>query len=151
MVDELVRAGGVRRGPDAGHVLETIATRGAAGGDLDALVPASYWSVLPDETLTEPSHLVLRGAVLLRVLGRAEAETTADTPAPSSSTGRTRAASKLTKLAGATERPFAEMWQLIRGERPSLRRYLAPGSRSRPQVHSSRSCSCGAFWKSAAS
>ncbi len=125
MVDQLVRAGGVKPGHDAAHVLETITKRGAAGGDLHHLVPASYWSVLPDEG--DSDRLILRGAVLLRVLGRGDAETSADASTEAPSAKRTRAASTLSKLTEATERPFAEMWRLVRGQRPIVPALLGAG------------------------
>jgi ABC-type bacteriocin/lantibiotic exporter with double-glycine peptidase domain len=76
MVRSVVAAGGLRRGPAAARLLGSLfeqarVTAGQAGGP----VPDDYWSVRPDPT--DGEQLLLRGAVLVRILGRREEETKA--------------------------------------------------------------------------
>jgi ABC-type bacteriocin/lantibiotic exporter with double-glycine peptidase domain len=80
MTQSLVRSGGLRRGGQAVGVAETLLeelTARAPDSDLAAVVPSTYWSVLPappDED-GEP-QLLLTGAVLVRALGlRAQRDT----------------------------------------------------------------------------
>jgi ABC-type bacteriocin/lantibiotic exporter with double-glycine peptidase domain len=73
MVSGLASAGGLRRGPDAGRVLEMLVARAKDPRDPRPLVPADYWSVLrapANEGDESDESLVLRGAVLMRVRER---------------------------------------------------------------------------------
>jgi ABC-type bacteriocin/lantibiotic exporter with double-glycine peptidase domain len=111
MVSELVRAGGLRPGPDAAHVVETIVQRAASGTNAGTLVPASYWSVLPDDA--GGNVLILRGAVLLRARGRR---------VPAASDGTQSATATSTPLLERVARvltdrprsPLAEAWRFLR-------------------------------------
>ena len=81
MTQSLVSSGGLRRGGQAVGVAETLLEEltARADGDLAAIVPSTYWSVLPapPDADGEP-QLLLTGAVLVRALGLR-----ADAPAPS--------------------------------------------------------------------
>lgn len=94
MVAALVRAGGLEAGAEAGRVLERCfeGNRAAAAvsstGAAALPIPPLYWSVTPveddepqpDTTESEeapPEHVLLHGAVLVRVTGR-RAEASAD-------------------------------------------------------------------------
>ena len=77
MVASIVRANGLERGEVAGQVLARFFEEARAGATLeDSPVPAAFWFVeplAPDPADPEaPAQLLLRGAVLVRVLGRAE-------------------------------------------------------------------------------
>jgi ATP-binding cassette subfamily B protein len=61
----LVDSGALDRGPESARVLAEFLKH-------DETIPEHYWSVRPG---TEDGRLVLRGAVLVRALGRAQAET----------------------------------------------------------------------------
>ncbi|HWS99782.1 MAG TPA: ATP-binding cassette domain-containing protein [Pyrinomonadaceae bacterium] len=70
MVTSMAEAGGIRRGRQAARVLESFFER-ARKEDGGATIPDSYWSVRPAPTdLSRQEHLMLSGAVLLRVRGR---------------------------------------------------------------------------------
>jgi ABC-type bacteriocin/lantibiotic exporter with double-glycine peptidase domain len=71
MVSSIVGSGGLRTGEDASRVLQTIVNRSAGGTDLGPIIPASYWSVLPDSSQPDGSRTLFRGTVLVRVKGRA--------------------------------------------------------------------------------
>jgi len=75
IVDAIVRARGLEPGAEAGGVLERFFKRAqeeipAEGG----IIPSPYWSVWPlspdPDKLDEEEQLLLRGAVLVRMLGR---------------------------------------------------------------------------------
>jgi ABC-type bacteriocin/lantibiotic exporter with double-glycine peptidase domain len=110
MISALASAGGLRRGPDAARVLETLVARARDRRDPRALIPADYWSVLPDPSDEGDERLVLRGAVLMRVRERrAEAE----------SLGTDRECIELREtlkpaLHEAHASPFLEAWRLTR-------------------------------------
>jgi ATP-binding cassette subfamily B protein len=69
----LVGAGGVRRGREARHVLQTVLER--AAGEVPGegpVLPGAYWSVLPaPPDPGGPEQVLVRGAVLVRVPARA--------------------------------------------------------------------------------
>ena len=72
MVDAMVRAGGLGRGRPASRLLAMCYERARHQG-LEAVqeIPAAYWTVRPDPSGPEGEvRLLLRGAVLMRVLGR---------------------------------------------------------------------------------
>jgi ATP-binding cassette subfamily B protein len=76
MVAAIVRYGGLRRGRDAGRVLQTLVNRtveASTDADIERLIPATYWSARPDPSQPDANRLWLRGAVLVRVRNRAGA------------------------------------------------------------------------------
>jgi ATP-binding cassette subfamily B protein len=80
MVDALVRAGGLDSGKEASQVFERFYSLGLSSSDsagetgpTELRIPEAYWSVQPiedKERLPESERLLLRGAVLIRILGR---------------------------------------------------------------------------------
>jgi ABC-type bacteriocin/lantibiotic exporter with double-glycine peptidase domain len=72
MVTALVRAGGLRRGQQAGRVLEAcLAHTPPDAADHTLSIPAAFWSVQPAPPGPEgEERLLLRGAVLVRIRGR---------------------------------------------------------------------------------
>ena len=75
MVDALVRSSGLRPGREAERALDVFIAESNAKGP-GAFIPATYWSVQPAPPDAEGAEqLQLRGAVLVRVLGRRSAET----------------------------------------------------------------------------
>ena len=104
---ELVRGGGLRRGREAGRVLETIVQR--TDSDLYRHVPRHYWSVLPDPTRGGDDRLVLRGAVLLRIRDRR-----ADGAAAAVEEPRPVDPTLATAINQPPERPIAAVWRLVR-------------------------------------
>jgi ABC-type bacteriocin/lantibiotic exporter with double-glycine peptidase domain len=111
---ELVRGGGLRRGREAGRVLETIVQRTIADSNLYRHVPRHYWSVLPDPTPGGEDRLVLRGAVLLRIRGRREAATGAAAATVAGDQPRPVDATLASAINQPPERPIAAVWRLVR-------------------------------------
>lgn len=77
LVQSLAKAGGVRRGEEAGRVLAALLRDTIArAGDIFALVPVAYWSVSPDpENWTRARPMLkAKGGVLLKVAGLRSAE-----------------------------------------------------------------------------
>ena len=80
MVDAIVRAGGLEQGAEAGRLVAHFFQQ--ARHDMLAnrhTIPSSFWSVLPlpmapDSGESDEEHLLLRGAVLVRVVGRHAAQ-----------------------------------------------------------------------------
>ncbi len=69
MVDALVRADGLNPGQEAGRVLERFFRKVLESPEkAEEIVPAHYWSVRPNPD--DPAGILLRGAVLVRVIGR---------------------------------------------------------------------------------
>lgn len=107
LLGALTAGGGLRRGPQAIQLLETLVARTAeeAPGTC-AAIPQLYWAVLPAEG-SEGDELTLRGAVLLRVRGRSTAAPEAEQPlAP-----ELRAA-----LTERAVHPMRELWNVIRAD-----------------------------------
>jgi ABC-type bacteriocin/lantibiotic exporter with double-glycine peptidase domain len=113
MVSELVHAGGLRPAADASTVIERITTRVADGANPGALVPATYWSVLPD---SGSDMLILRGAVLLRARGRRVPHVAARHQSGSASTQRAPSDTVARVLSETSTPPLAEAWRLLRGD-----------------------------------
>ena len=112
IVHELVHAHGLRRGGDASAVIERITTRVADGANPGALVPPSYWSVLPDSG----DMLILRGAVLLRARGRRVPHVAMPHGSDSASTQPGSSDTVAHVLTETPTRPLAEAWRLLRGD-----------------------------------
>jgi ATP-binding cassette subfamily B protein len=96
MVASIVRSKGLNPGEEAGHVLERFYTHSlqVQTPEVDKItlqaseqetatkqlqIPSNYWTVLPLETtdandadIAEPETLILRGVVLVRILGKSE-------------------------------------------------------------------------------
>lgn len=81
MVESMVRAKALESGQEAGQVLDRFFTQVAYSADEAELtengasrlsIPESYWSVLPSsvERPLPDGHLLLQGAVLIRILGQ---------------------------------------------------------------------------------
>jgi ATP-binding cassette subfamily B protein len=71
MVDAIVRAGGLERGAEAGGVIERFFQQETTTES--AIIPLPYWSVQPQPYASDQpdeEQLLLRGAVLVRALGR---------------------------------------------------------------------------------
>jgi ABC-type bacteriocin/lantibiotic exporter with double-glycine peptidase domain len=112
MVSELVRTESLRRGRDAAHVLTTIARRTAEGANPGALVPTTYWSVLPDDAAG--GTLVLRGAVLLAARGRRMPTVAESDHAAAMHTTRPSDVQRV--VAETSDGPIAEAWRLLRAD-----------------------------------
>lgn len=108
MVRSLVLARAVRRGREAAALLERLTTRCDPSRPY-AAIPAAYWSVLPDPQDAEGDHVILRGAVLLRIRGL-HPEQQQRRPAASRRARPTRDAAR--PVADA-ERPGAQLWRLL--------------------------------------
>jgi ATP-binding cassette subfamily B protein len=80
MVQSVVSAGGVKPGAQAVKLLTALFERTCSStGDIHTLLPPDYWSATPDPEATDPTqqHLLLRGAVLLRMAAKQPATATA--------------------------------------------------------------------------
>ena len=112
MLGSLTAAGGLRRGANTVRLLESLLARTAqeTPGACVA-VPATYWSVVPTlaESEGEADHLMLRGAVLLRVRGRLS-------PANGSETEDALAPELAAALSERPVRPMRELWALVRAD-----------------------------------
>ena len=121
MVADLVRVGGVARGRAAADLIAACIDRMMEGHDVNAVVPAQYWSVFP--TGDDEDRVTLRGAVLLRVHGRAS---TATARAETSSAAPAALPHSLTRaLDDAGERPIRQLWRLLRRDSPLMPSMLA--------------------------
>jgi ABC-type bacteriocin/lantibiotic exporter with double-glycine peptidase domain len=65
MTKSLIRSGGLRKGSSAARVIEEFALKPQS-------IPPDYWSVQPASDAGTENQLLMRGAVLVRVRGRAE-------------------------------------------------------------------------------
>jgi ATP-binding cassette subfamily B protein len=113
MLGSLTAAGGLRRGASTVRLLESLLARTAqeTPGACVA-VPATYWSVVPalaESGGEENDHLMLRGAVLLRVRGRLS-------PANESETEDALAPELAAALSERPVRPMRELWALVRAD-----------------------------------
>lgn len=71
MTDSVIRAGGVDKGAEAFRVVDTFLNQAFEKPEnIDKIIPQAFWSVLPPEKETDESTLLLKGAVLVRVLGK---------------------------------------------------------------------------------
>jgi ATP-binding cassette subfamily B protein len=114
MTDELVRAGALARGPEAARLFAaTFAEAIAAPNEPEAqtqCIPPSFWSAGPTAPADDgEARVLLRGAVLVHVKGRAAREAARSTPdAPPLSP----------ELAAALEekptRPLRELFRVLR-------------------------------------
>jgi len=124
MIDALVRSGGLDTGLEASQVLErfyslgqsqSISPPGSAQAGLT--IPDAYWSVQPiedNESSPESEHLMLRGAVLIRILGRQSKQISA-TEIEEPVEGRKPLPTDLQMaLAEPTYHPEREVWKALR-------------------------------------
>jgi ATP-binding cassette subfamily B protein len=117
MIADLVRGGGLRAGREASLAIRSVVSRAAAGVEPLTLVPAAYWSARPLEGAVGDGHVMLRGAVLLRV--RQTQPSTATAPAttatPEEASARAPLPAGLAEAVNASPpRPFAALWEFIR-------------------------------------
>jgi ATP-binding cassette subfamily B protein len=78
LVQSVVTAGGIQPGAHAVKLLTALFERTRTSTlDIHALLPADYWSATPDPASIDPAslHLLLNGAVLLRISAPAGATT----------------------------------------------------------------------------
>lgn len=120
-VETLAAAGGVARGAEAAQLLTALTAQVGENERLaTATIPSTFWFVqrlLTASSQAEPSdeQLLLRGAVLIRVLGRQHPEHSpalAQGPEEPSTAGRQRLSPAL--LAALTERPSRPAWEVWR-------------------------------------
>jgi ATP-binding cassette subfamily B protein len=108
MAAALTRAGGLRRGREAGRLLTGVLERArqAPAGSPPVSLPWAFWSVRPQPGgPTENPPLVLRGAVLLRARGRRA-------PAAAEARDGSAGAEALSpELAAAVQTPEPRPWQ----------------------------------------
>lgn len=74
MIDTIARSGAIGRGRESARLLDTFLEKQSA-------IPGHYWSVQP---APDPNQLLVRGAVLVRVLGRSPQIAGTARPLPSS-------------------------------------------------------------------
>jgi ABC-type bacteriocin/lantibiotic exporter with double-glycine peptidase domain len=102
MVGSFVRAGALESGPAALRLLHGTMARALAGPEQAASsIPRPYWSVWPAETEGE---LIARGAVVVRVKGRAPAPIDLSALAPEIAAA----------LKETAPRPARELWRLLK-------------------------------------
>lgn len=113
MVTSLVRARGVARGVEALGLLAALHQRTCdSPDDIFGLVPADYWSVVPDPMGPElgESRLLLRGAVLMSLTGRAPTMTG---PVDAPVDARHLSPELRAALTETAPNPLATLWRLI--------------------------------------
>jgi ATP-binding cassette subfamily B protein len=123
MTADMARRDRAVRGAAAGQVILSLARHAGDPTTRRALIPAAYWSVLPDRAHPESPHVVLRGAVLVAIRGvradphaasgaadgrQARAAPAAGAPAP-------LVAAVAAAVTRAPERPFCDIWRAVRG------------------------------------
>lgn len=112
MLGSLTAAGGLRRGTNTMRLLEGLLARTAQETPGACLaVPCAYWSVVPAlaESEGEADHLILRGAVLLRIRGCLS-------PTLASEAEETLAPELKAALSECPVRPMRELWALVRAD-----------------------------------
>lgn len=116
LVTSMVLAKAIQTGTEAARILESFFNRAAqkAPEEAEAIIPKAYWSVHPqppDPDAPDEELVLLQGAVLVRVLGRAamvEAEVPGPgVPAPEPTLSPTLAAA-------LKEPPSRPEWELLR-------------------------------------
>lgn len=120
MVDAVISAGGLRRGQQATRVLESFfeQSRRETSSE-DQTIPSAYWSVQPAPPGPEgEEQLSLRGAVLVRVLGRRPAEQSSLAEEVSESTDESDSLSPelVAALEESPSRPGRELLRLLRAD-----------------------------------
>jgi ATP-binding cassette subfamily B protein len=114
VVETIVCSGALKRGKQAQECVERFFTQArediSAPLDENALVPSAYWSVLPSK---EQDQLILRGAVLVRILGRQQAQAAPESPTQEKDPGPARPAPPAAHPK-PRNRPEREIWRLLR-------------------------------------
>jgi len=115
MVDSVVRSGGLHRGREAARALARFLAR--SGGEVPGegqTIPDSYWSARPAPPgLDGDEQVLLRGAILVHVLGRRQVERThPPTRAPDSAAGPEPLSPEL--VAALEEPPTRPVRKLLR-------------------------------------
>jgi ATP-binding cassette subfamily B protein len=70
LVESLVQSGGIRAGRAARGVLRSFLAKAAAAPDGRGPIPEKYWSVRPAPSQDGEEQVFLKGAVLVRLVGR---------------------------------------------------------------------------------
>jgi ATP-binding cassette subfamily B protein len=70
LVESLVQSGGVRAGGPAQGVLRSFLANAAAAPNGQGPIPEKYWAVRPAPSHEEEEQVFLKGAVLVRLVGR---------------------------------------------------------------------------------
>jgi len=122
MVDALVHAGGLQKGFVATRALEAVLERTLAAADPTLVIPRVYWSAQPERPDAQGMDQVrLRGAVLVRVLGRKQIDGTpersraepAALPPGDAGTERGLPPELVAALAEPPTNPARELWRLL--------------------------------------
>jgi ABC-type bacteriocin/lantibiotic exporter with double-glycine peptidase domain len=112
MVQQLVRAGGLRQGRDAARLVKALHERTLGhADDIFRDIPATHWSVQPALGDSGEMALRLRGAVLLRLGAPLQREISYDATLPPPPALSRELQSALTEPAA---RPLHMVWQLVR-------------------------------------
>jgi ATP-binding cassette subfamily B protein len=111
LLGALTAGGGIRRGAQAIHLLETLVARTAQEPPgTCAAIPQLYWAVLPADS--EGEELTLRGAVLLRVRGRLRSAPDTEQPHVEQQLPPELRAALLERAV----HPMRELWGMIRAD-----------------------------------
>ncbi|MBL8699245.1 MAG: ATP-binding cassette domain-containing protein [Alphaproteobacteria bacterium] len=116
LIDGVVRAGGIAAGAPATRLLGALFEQTRTNTrDIFKVIPPAYWSVSPDPKSVDRTQqrLTLRGAVLLRVLGRRR-------DAEAATRGIAGASSMSRELVAALDekptRPLQALWEMLRAD-----------------------------------
>lgn len=115
LVNSVLRAGGIAAGSQALKLLSALFDRTRSNtDDIFKIIPAAYWSVTPDPKSVEHGtlHLLLRGAILVRVTGAGAAKSgrTGDEARQVEPLSPELAAA----LSEKTAHPLRTVWSLLR-------------------------------------
>ncbi len=112
MVNSIVRAGGLEAGPEVGRVLASFFERTVTE---PGVIPSSYWSV--EAVPGTGEELLLRGVVLVRVLGRRSRPGPAEAAEPSEAEEEQPLSPELAAaLKEPPSRPELEIFRLLRAD-----------------------------------
>jgi ABC-type bacteriocin/lantibiotic exporter with double-glycine peptidase domain len=124
MVEALVRAHAFTTGKEAGSVLERFYRQnrstspppeeGEAAGASALQIPAAYWSVQPIPGM--PDHLLLKGAVLVRILGKQASSAAEAIEEPSQAPAEPLSPDLEAALKEPAYRPEREIWKALKDD-----------------------------------
>jgi ABC-type bacteriocin/lantibiotic exporter with double-glycine peptidase domain len=119
LVDTLARSGGLGRGREAIAMLRDLTRQlRQPGADAERIVPLAYWFARPAPGEDGREQILIRGAVLVRVLGRSRARATTEgqsaTSEPQSGVKPPLSPDLVAALEEPPSRPLRELFRTLR-------------------------------------
>ncbi len=120
MVGTLVQARAIRPGAEAARVLETFSQRATAAPRGEDVIPKHYWSARPGPPdALGNEQVMLRGAVLVRILGKKQSPAEAMPQPPGEigvGTARPLSPELLAALSETPANPARELWRWLKAD-----------------------------------